>query len=71
VTLATRLSLLRYDLHKVPQRLAMKAAWALPRSVAYWAAIRLMAHATVGPYSDQVVPDLTVEDALKRWEKTR
>lgn len=43
-------------------------AWKLPRPLAYWACVRVMAHATVGPYSHQVVPELTVEDTLKRWE---
>jgi len=66
--LRVRLSLLRYDLHKVPQRVAMKVAWALPKQVAYWAAIRVMAHATTGSYSNQVVPDLTALQALDRWD---
>lgn len=43
-------------------------AYRLPRPLVYWAAIRLMAHATTGQYRDQVVPDLTAMDALKRWE---
>lgn len=40
----------------------------LPRNLVYWCAIRLMAHATQGRYSTQVVPDLSAMDALKRWE---
>jgi hypothetical protein len=32
-----------------------------------WCAVRLMAHATVGQYSKQIVPELTAIDALKRW----
>lgn len=39
----------------------------LPRSVVYWCAMRVGANATMGPYSDQIVPDLTMMDALKRW----
>lgn len=42
-------------------------AWHMPRSIVYWCAIRVMAHATQGEYSHQVVPDLTSMDALKRW----
>jgi hypothetical protein len=42
-------------------------AWAMPKCVVYWCAVRLMSHATVGEYSDQVVPELTALDALKRW----
>jgi hypothetical protein len=39
----------------------------LPRDVIYFAAIRLMAHATQGRWGTQVVPDLTVIVALDRW----
>jgi hypothetical protein len=54
-----------------PEALAHAIANRLPRRIAYWAAIRVMAHATVGPYSNQVVPELTVMDALKRWTESR
>ncbi|MGJ4945098.1 hypothetical protein ACQR1W_31365 [Bradyrhizobium sp. HKCCYLS1011] len=47
--------------------IAMKLAWALPRRIVYWAAIRLGCNATQGQYSDQSVPDLNFIDALKRW----
>lgn len=39
----------------------------LSPAVVYYAAIRLGAHATVGKYSDTVVPGLYFMDALKRW----
>jgi hypothetical protein len=42
-------------------------AYKLPRPLVYWAAIRLMAAATTGQYSSQVVPELTAMEALKRW----
>jgi hypothetical protein len=45
----------------------MRLAWLMPRSLVYWCAIRLGAHATQGQYSDQVVPELLFMDALKRW----
>lgn len=41
----------------------------LPRSLVYWAAIRLMAHATTGKWGHLNTPGTTVEDALKRWEQ--
>lgn len=47
--------------------IAMKIAWMLPRSVVYWATIRLGCNATQGEYSSQVVPDLNFVEALKRW----
>jgi hypothetical protein len=49
------------------EQLAMFIAWRLPKSVVYWCAIRLIAHATQGEYSYQIVPDLSAMDALKRW----
>lgn len=48
--------------------IVMWIAWHLPRKVAYWAAIRIGAHATQGKYGTQIVPDLSFMDALKRWE---
>jgi hypothetical protein len=39
----------------------------LPRELAYWCAIRVGAHATTGKWSSQVVPELTVAEALQRW----
>ena len=43
-------------------------AWHLPRPLVYWCAIRLNAHATAGEYGHQLVPELLVMDALKRWD---
>jgi len=43
-------------------------AWKTPHGLVYWCAIRLMAHATQGPWSNQEVPALLAMDALKRWE---
>jgi hypothetical protein len=47
----------------------MWVAWRLPRRLAYWCAVRVAAFATTGVYGEGVaVPDLTVMDALRRWE---
>jgi hypothetical protein len=43
-------------------------AWRLPRRLCYFASIRLVAHATMGPWDRQVVPELTAMDALDRWQ---
>lgn len=48
-------------------RIYQRIAWALPRKLAYWCAIRVGVYATAGEYSDQVVPELTFTDALRRW----
>lgn len=50
------------------ERVWMWIAWHLPRTLVMWAAVRLMAWATTGEYSNTVVPDLTAMDALKRWK---
>lgn len=48
------------------EKIVQWIAWRLPRSVAYWATIRVGAHATQ-VYPNTVVPDLTLMEALKRW----
>jgi hypothetical protein len=50
------------------EKLVMAVAWKLPRRLAYWCAIRVIAHATQGKYGTQIVPDLLAMDALRRWE---
>ena len=47
---------------------ARKIAWHLPRRVVTWCAVRVMAHATTGLYENPIGPDLTVMDALNRWD---
>lgn len=42
--------------------------WKLPKKLIMWAAVRLMAHATTGQYSKTVVPELSITEALKRWD---
>jgi hypothetical protein len=49
------------------ERLTRWIAWHLPRSWVYWATIRLWAHGTTGRWSDQVVNELEIGEALKRW----
>lgn len=55
-------------MERFKERIAMKLAWLLPRRLAYWAAIRVIAHATQGKYETQIVPELYAMDALQRWE---
>lgn len=42
--------------------------WALPREIVYWAAIRLMSHATMGIYGQCHPDSVTIMEALERWE---
>ena len=43
-------------------------AYRLPKWLVCWASIRLVAHATTGKYENTIVTELTVMDALDRWE---
>ncbi len=51
------------------EQLCKWLAWNLPRQLVMWCAVRVIADATQGPYSNQIVPELSAMDALKRWEK--
>jgi len=51
------------------EKIIIWLAWKMPRKLAYWCAVRVMANATVGQYSSQVVPELLALDGLKRWEE--
>ena len=62
------LPFIRKDNNMDKSWISQKIAQMLPHSVVYWAAVRLMANATQGEYSKQVVPELTCLDALKRWK---
>ena len=57
----------RVELMTVIESIQTWIAWHLPKGIVYWCAIRLGVHATTGEYSDQIVPELTIADALKRW----
>jgi hypothetical protein len=48
-------------------RLWMWLAWHLPKELAKWAAVRVMANATQGQYGNQLVLELRAMDALRRW----
>ena len=59
-----------FNLYKreISEKILLKIAWMLPKKIAYWCAIRVMAHATTGDYGSTIVPELNAMDALKRWE---
>lgn len=59
----------RYERDRLKEKLLIALAWMLPRQVAYLAAVRVAAHATTGKYSNQIVPELSAMDALKRWQE--
>lgn len=56
-----------YLLHRKIEHMLISVVWKLPRKVVMWSAIRVIASATTGEYSNQVVSELTSMDALERW----
>ena len=48
-------------------KILMWIAWKLPAQLVMWCFSRVVANATQGEYSNQVVPELLAVDALKRW----
>lgn len=57
-----------YDMERLKERIAIAIAWALPKRIAYWCAMRVGANATQGQYSSQEVPALSFMDAVRRWD---
>lgn len=56
---------------KVREGIVMDVAWALPRRVAYWTFIRVMAAATTHPDGRAQTPDeVTYSQAAQRWMPT-
>jgi hypothetical protein len=51
------------------EELAMDVAWALPKEVAYWAAIRLGCYASQGKWGNESPTDMLMVTVLKRWDK--
>ena len=58
---------LMYGAGKARDRALRWAAWHLPHRIVMWCGYRIIAHATSGEYSNQVVPELTAMDAMNRW----
>jgi len=61
------MSELKYWASRKAEKWMLWIVWKLPKRLVMWCAIRVMANATTGQYSNQVVPELTAMDALDRW----
>jgi hypothetical protein len=59
---------IRWKARRWLENVQMFAAWLAPRWLVRWCGVRMGAHATTGRFGDQVVPELTMMDALARWE---
>ena len=59
----------RREVSRLLEKFLFWIAWRLPRALAYFATIRLAAHATTGAkFGKTVVPELHMMDVLKRWD---
>lgn len=58
----------RYELEKIRERALMAFVERLPRKLVYFCYIRVGVHATTGAYSNTVVPEISMMDALQRWD---
>lgn len=65
----TAVELRYWGYYRAKEKLLMGLVWHLPRTVVHWAYIRVAAHATTGQFSGTVVPELSMMDALQRWEQ--
>ncbi len=43
-------------------------AWRLPKTLVMWCGFRIAAHATAGKFGHEAPDDVSVMDAMKRWE---
>lgn len=59
---------IRIFLRQLKEKVVIKIAWKLPRYLVLWCSIRLMAYATTGEYGKEHPDDVSIMDALKRWE---
>ena len=49
----------------------MWLVWKLPNRIVFWAAMRVWTYGTIGKYGDTIVSELTVIEAMKRWESDK
>jgi hypothetical protein len=61
----------RYLFNRRREAFVRWIAWCLPQELIKWCYIRVGAHATTGEYGNTVVPELTMMDALERWDHNR
>jgi|SoiMethySBSTD1v2_1073268.scaffolds.fasta_scaffold401848_2 hypothetical protein len=59
----------RYELGKRVERVQMFVAWHVPRWLAYWCTIRVMAHATTGEYGMTDPTREPMMTVLQRWDR--
>ena len=55
-------------IERIKEKIVLLVANNIPRSIAYWSSIRLLAEAT-SKISDRPVPQILMIDALKQWDR--
>jgi hypothetical protein len=58
---------LRYELDKRATFTGLRVARLVPRWLAYWCFVRIVADVSTGPLAHQAMPEITVTDALEAW----
>ncbi len=66
--MGTEANTIRGNIKRLVDDILREIAWRLPRRLVYYCAIRVQVHASA-IYSTIPVPDLTVLDTLKAWDK--
>lgn len=59
---------LRYRITHRAERALRWFVWRLPRRLVMWCYIRVAAHATTGQFSNTIVPEIGMMEALDRWD---
>ena len=59
----------RYQVNKRRERFVRWIVWHMPREFAMWSYVRVASHATTGKFENTIVPDLSMTEALKRWDE--
>ncbi len=62
---------IKFWIRRNREKLYMWFIWKLPRSLMYFAVIRVWAHGTQHQWGTTAPNDLTWEEALKRWDIER
>jgi hypothetical protein len=64
----TRVEAKYWYVERPAHKLMLWFVWKLPRKLVMWCYIRVGAHATTGKFGDTLVPEITMMDALQRWD---
>lgn len=55
-------------MQRIKEKVYMWLAWRIPKTLAYWVFVRVFSNATTGAWSNEEVPGVTCEQAMRRWK---